>query len=72
MERRENEDFFKKAVYVLLTVILSMSGYDVVKKENPVTIQRLDNIDSKIEKLEQNFTKLLDNAKVKNVTMSNH
>lgn len=72
MERRESEDFFKKAVYVLLTVILSMSGYDVVKKENPVTIQRLDNIDSKIEKLEQNFTKLLDNSKVKNVTMTNH
>lgn len=72
MERRETEDIFKKAVYVFLTVLLSLNGYDVVKKENPELMRKLDVMSIRMDSLEQKFTQYIDASPVKSVKMNAH
>ena len=55
MERREDQEIFKKIMYLFMMTVISLSGYDVVKKENPEVNQKLTEITIKLQSLEEKF-----------------
>ena len=55
MERREDQEIFKKIMYLFMMAVISLSGYDVVKKENPEVNQKLTEITIKLQSLEEKF-----------------
>lgn len=49
----DKDDFFKRVVYAALAIILSMSGFDIVKQENPETKKQLIEMSGRLAKVEE-------------------
>ena len=51
----DKEDIFKKIMYLFMTAVISLSGYDIVKKDNPEVTQKLIELSHKVQLLDEKF-----------------